>query len=68
MAEHSQQACEILELQQIAQVRSALELQERKNQIKRLMKNLDQGKAGWIKTLYSYMTYIYMYIIYDIGK
>lgn len=46
VAEHSQQACEILDLEEIAQVRSELELQERKNQIKRLMKNVDQGKTA----------------------
>eukprot|EP00435_Cladocopium_sp_Y103_P017091 s2193_g4.t1 len=46
VAEHSQQACEILDLDEIAQVRSELELQERKNQIKRLMKNVDQGKTA----------------------
>ncbi|CAK9063577.1 unnamed protein product [Durusdinium trenchii] len=46
VAEHSQEACEILDLEQIAQVRTQLELQERKNQIKRLMKNVDQGKTA----------------------
>lgn len=46
VAEHSQQACEILDLREIAQVRCELELQERKNQIKRLMKNVDQGKTA----------------------
>eukprot|EP00930_Biecheleria_cincta_P027768 TRINITY_DN19436_c0_g1_i1.p1 TRINITY_DN19436_c0_g1~~TRINITY_DN19436_c0_g1_i1.p1 ORF type:complete len:1092 (+),score=274.98 TRINITY_DN19436_c0_g1_i1:91-3366(+) len=41
-----QEACEILDLDQIQQVRKDLELQERKNYIKRLMKNVSQGKAA----------------------
>mmetsp|Transcript_41542 Transcript_41542/g.74625 ORF Transcript_41542/g.74625 Transcript_41542/m.74625 type:complete len:1073 (-) Transcript_41542:31-3249(-) len=43
--EGCQEACEILDLEQIRQVRQDLELQERKNYIKRLMKNIVQGKA-----------------------
>ncbi|CAJ1406924.1 unnamed protein product [Effrenium voratum] len=46
VVESCQEACEILDLEQIQQVRRDLELQERKNQIKRLMKNVLQGKAA----------------------
>eukprot|EP00931_Biecheleriopsis_adriatica_P066161 TRINITY_DN40568_c0_g1_i1.p1 TRINITY_DN40568_c0_g1~~TRINITY_DN40568_c0_g1_i1.p1 ORF type:complete len:1056 (+),score=212.77 TRINITY_DN40568_c0_g1_i1:46-3168(+) len=43
--EGCQEACELLDLEQIQQIREDLELQERKNYVKRLMKNISQSKA-----------------------
>ncbi|CAE7566201.1 ANKRD50 [Symbiodinium natans] len=45
VAEVCQEACEMLDLEQVHKVRGDLALQERKNHLKRLMKNVHQGKA-----------------------
>ncbi|CAE7856417.1 Ankyrin repeat domain-containing protein 50 [Symbiodinium microadriaticum] len=45
VAEVCQEACEMLDLDQVHKVRGDLALQERKNHLKRLMKNVHLGKA-----------------------
>mmetsp|Transcript_19841 Transcript_19841/g.46370 ORF Transcript_19841/g.46370 Transcript_19841/m.46370 type:complete len:1058 (+) Transcript_19841:62-3235(+) len=45
VAEVCQESCELMDLEQVEQVRDELALQERKNHIKRLMKNVLQCKA-----------------------